>query len=77
MHSGRTGMLAIREGPWKLIDSQAGEDAEPGAPPQLYNLAEDPGEKTDVYSQHREIADGLQQLLHKIKSEGRSRDIGD
>jgi len=78
MMSGGTGLLAIREGPWKLIDGQGGggyRDAgpKPGEPPQLYNLAQDLGEKTDVYAQHPEIARRLQQLLHKIKREGRSR----
>ncbi len=78
MHSGGNGMLAIREGPWKLIDGQGGGgyadgEAKPGKPPQLFNLAEDLGEKTDVYPQHREIAHRLQQLLHTIKREGRSR----
>jgi arylsulfatase A-like enzyme len=78
MHSGGNGMLAIREGPWKLIDGQGGGgyrdgEAKSGELPQLYNLAEDLGEKTDLYPQRREIAHRLQQLLHKIKREGRSR----
>ena len=75
---GISGMLAIREGPWKLIDGQGGGgyrdgNAKPGESPQLYNLAQDPGEKTDVYAQHPETAKRLQQLLHKIEREGRSR----
>ena len=75
---GSSGMLAIREGPWKLIDGQGGGgyrdgEAQSGEPPQLYNLAQDLGEKTDVYAQHPEIATRLQRLLHKIKTEGRSR----
>ena len=78
LHSGGKGILAIREGPWKLIDGQGGggyRDGEPtpGEAPQLYNLANDPGEKTDVYSQHREVADRLQQLLHGFKRDGLSR----
>ena len=78
MHSGGNGILAIREGPWKLIDGQGGGGyrdgkAKPGEPPQLYNIAEDLGEKSDIYAQHPEIAHRLQQLLHKIKREGRSR----
>ncbi len=75
---GISGMLAIREGPWKLIDGPGGGGyrdgkAQPGEPPQLYNLTQDLGEKTDVSAQNREIAHRLQQLLHKIKREGRSR----
>ena len=78
MHSGGNGILAIREGPWKLIDGQGGGGyrdgkAKPGEPPQLYNIAEDLGEKSDIYAQHPEIAHRLQQLLHKIKREGRNR----
>ncbi len=80
MQSGGSGMLAIREGPWKLIAGQGGggyrdQKAKPGEPPQLYNLAQDLGEKTDVYARRPEIAQRLQQLLRKIKTEGRSRDL--
>ncbi len=75
---GISGMLAIREGPWKLIDGQGGGGyrdgkAMPGEPPQLYNLSQDLREKTDVSGQHPEVANRLRQLLHKIKTEGRSR----
>ena len=75
---GISGMLSIRQGPWKLIDGQGGGGyrdgkSKPGEPPQLYNLARDLGENTDVYLQHPEIANRLRQLLHKIKTEGRSR----
>ena len=75
---GISGMLSIREGPWKLIDGQGGGGyrdgkAESGEPPQLYDLSQDLGEETDLYPQHRELAHKLQALLHKIKREGRSR----
>lgn len=75
---GVSGMLSIREGPWKLIDGQGGGGyrdgvAKPGEPPQLYNLSEDLGEENDVYARHPEVAARLRQLLHKIKAEGRSR----
>ena len=75
---GASGMLAIREGQWKLIDGQGGGGyrdgtGKPGEPPQLYNLSEDLGEETDVYAQHPDVAARLRQLLHKIKAEGRSR----
>ena len=77
--SGGTGMLAIREGPWKLIDGQGSggyrtREAKPGEPPgQLYNLAKDLGETTNLYAQHPEIVQRLQQLLNKFKKQGRSR----
>ncbi len=75
---GISGMLSIREGPWKLIDGQGGGGyrdgkAEPGEPPQLYNLSQDLAEETDVYAQHPDLAKRLRQLLHTIKAEGRSR----
>ncbi len=75
---GISGMLSIREGPWKLIDGQGGggyRDGKtaPGEQPQLYNLDQDLGENTDVYVGHPEVANRLRQLLHKIKVEGRSR----
>ena len=78
MHSGGNGMLAIRKGPWKLIDGQGGGgyqdgEAEVGAPPQLYNLDEDLGETRDVYAQERETALRLQEALRRIRTEGRSR----
>ena len=75
---GVSGMLSIREGPWKLIDGQGGGGyrdgkAKRGEPPQLYNLSQDLGEKTDVYALHPEVAKRLRQLLHRIQREGRSR----
>ena len=75
---GVSGMLSIREGPWKLIDGQGGGGyhdgkAKRGEPPQLYNLSQDLGEKTDVYALHPEVAERLRQLLHRIQREGRSR----
>ncbi|MDE0104100.1 MAG: arylsulfatase [Bryobacterales bacterium] len=78
MHSGGNGMLAIRKGPWKLIDGQGGGgyqdgEAEVGAPPQLYNLDEDLGETRDLYAQERETALRLQEALRRIRTEGRSR----
>ena len=75
---GASGLLSIREGPWKLIDGQGGGGyrdgkARPGEPPQLYDLSQDLAETTDLYAQHPEIADRLRQRLHEIKQGGRSR----
>ena len=75
---GISGMLSIREGPWKLIDGQGGGGyrdgkSKPGDQPQLYNLDRDLGETTDLYAEHPEVAKRLRQLLHTIKTEGRSR----
>ncbi|MEE9167544.1 MAG: hypothetical protein V3U24_08835 [Candidatus Neomarinimicrobiota bacterium] len=57
-HSGG-GVFAIRQGDWKLIEGskEAGYDdgPTPGAPGQLNNLAEDPGEKNDLWDQRPDI----------------------
>ena len=70
--------LAIRQGQWKLID----RNERPGhlAPfrgknqpvYELYDLANDPGEKTDVAASHPEIVQSLAALLKKIRSQGHS-----
>ncbi len=53
--------LYIRKGDWKLIEGN-----------QLYNLAEDPSEQHNVYSDNLEIASELLDLLKKYKDDGRS-----
>jgi arylsulfatase A len=78
-----TGMLAIQEGPWKLIASQGhgghyGDEptraANPAEPPgQLYNLADDVGEAKNLYIEKPEIVARLSVQLEKIKRDGRSR----
>lgn len=76
MLSGGQGMLAIREGKWKLIDGQGAggyrkSKAKPSEPPaQLYNLEKDLGETTNLYAQHPEIVQRLKQSLEKIKNDG-------
>lgn len=85
---GGAGTLAIRRGIWKYIDHRGsggnnydkGElkpfalpDTAPDAPGQLYNLAADPGETKNLYSQEPEIVKELQMLLQHSKTSGRSR----
>ncbi|MBM3334541.1 hypothetical protein FJY63_07755, partial [Candidatus Sumerlaeota bacterium] len=41
--------------------------------PQLYNLAEDPGEKNDVIGKHPDVARRLAALLDKYRQQGFSR----
>jgi arylsulfatase A-like enzyme len=78
------GMLAIQEGPWKLIAGQGGGGyypnnleayaVDPAAPPgQLYNLDDDLGETTNRYTERPEIVARLTALLEKTKKDGRSR----
>jgi len=80
--------LAIRQGPWKYLDHQGSggnnyqkksglgtyilPEAEPDAPAQLYNLEEDPGETTNLYSKHREKVRELKAKLDEFVKSGRS-----
>ena len=74
------GLFAIQEGPWKLILGQGSgghlrkdESRANDAPGQLYNLADDPAETSNLYHQHPEIVARLTARLGKIKQDGRSR----
>jgi arylsulfatase A-like enzyme len=79
------GGLALRKGPWKFIPNSpkaAPKQLEPGdksaGPPdpircQLFNLAEDAGEKKDVAEQHPEMVKELSESLDRIRKSGRSR----
>jgi arylsulfatase A-like enzyme len=79
--------MSIRQGPWKYLDHRGsggnnyeqGElkpfalpDTALGAPGQLYNLADDPGETNNLYLKHPEIAQRLKSLLETSKAQGRS-----
>jgi arylsulfatase A-like enzyme len=58
-----TGAPAIRQGEWKLIL---------GKQPQLYNLANDLGETTNLAGQERELVAQMSNLLAKLVADGRS-----
>ena len=73
------GNYAIRQGNWKLI--QQGELDEKNKSHgenknQLYNLADDPAETVNLWSSHPEVVKELSGLLEKIKTNGRSRPVG-
>ena len=82
VHQSIDGSLSIRSGNWKLemcagsggwslpIPGSAEEALLPRF--QLYNLADDIGERHNVGSDHPAIVDGLQARLKKIVVEGRS-----
>jgi len=83
-HSG-SGMFAIRSGEWKLILGLGSGGftlpvrvlPKPGEPTgQLYNLARDRQETTNVYSQNPEIVRKLTEKLERIQRSGRSRSAG-
>lgn len=80
--------LSIRRGSWKYLDHRGSggnhyetpalrpfalPEAEPDAAGQLYDLANDPGETTNLARRHTDIATELKQLLEHSKSTGRSR----
>jgi arylsulfatase A-like enzyme len=82
--------LAIRQGPWKYLDHRGSggndysrgalkafalPDSDPDAPGQLYNLENDPGERTNLYSQRPDVRQRLKELLANSKEQGRSRNL--
>jgi arylsulfatase A-like enzyme len=79
IHHSVSGQFAYREGKWKLLltNGSGGWTKEPmsdKSPAQLYNMEEDPGEQTNVFSSHPEI---VQRLLTQLESDidrGRSTD---
>jgi arylsulfatase A len=83
-HSG-SGTFAIRSGQWKLILGLGSGGftppvrlvPKPGEPAgQLYDLARDRQEATNVYSQNPEIVRDLTSKLERIRQSGRSRSAG-
>lgn len=75
------GTFAIRQDAWKLIlDNRTsggwmapeGTPPVPGAPGQLYDLTEDPGETRDLWGERSDIVAALTALLEKYKRDGRS-----
>jgi arylsulfatase A len=82
MKPGNAAIMTFRSGDWKLITGlgsggfskpkriKPGPDDPQG---QLYNLAEDIGETTNLYSKHPEIVTRLTAELKKVVDGGRSR----
>lgn len=79
--------LAIRSGPWKYLDHKGSggnnygrphmkpfalPDTAPGAPAQLYNLDEDPGETRNLYFAQPERVKALKAQLEAFRKSGRS-----
>ncbi|MCG8509663.1 MAG: arylsulfatase, partial [Rhodospirillales bacterium] len=70
-HKGSGGSKYGTDGEWGMIE-YALPDTDPDAPGQLFNLAKDPGERTNVWSKHPEIVEELMSKLEEFKSSGRS-----
>lgn len=82
------GMFAIQQGPWKYIQGQTsggfGSKAQrrkllkenPNLPAgQLYNLASDPSERNNLYTQQPEKVAALKALLQGYREQGYSRPL--
>ena len=54
----------VRQGDWKLI-VPAKDGPAAGEPPELFNLASDPDEKTNRIEEHPEITERLRTLLNE------------
>jgi len=75
------GNFAIRQGQWKWIEGKPHPDMLAGARkaravefhPQLYNLAKDSGEQSDVLAVNPQVAQRLETLLYQFRNDGWSR----
>ena len=65
IHQSMAGDLALRQGPWKLIFKKDGVR-------ELYNLADDLSERTNVLTAHAEIRARLEKLMESYVARGRS-----
>lgn len=71
-------VLALRDGPWKLISATPAAKSKKKAPPagsdvQLYNLANDLGETKNIAKEQPVRVKAMIELLEKIRTSGRSR----
>ncbi len=81
----------IRSGRWKLLDHKGSggngydkptmepyklPELDPDAPAQLYDMENDPGETTNLFSKNPEKAQELKDLLEGAKKSGRSAPLG-
>jgi arylsulfatase A-like enzyme len=77
----QAGGLALRQGPWKYIEPNAGKAVDENtrielgnAPvPQLYDLARDPGETRNLATADPERVSRLRAVLRRIRAGGPAR----
>jgi len=76
IHQSSRGMFAVRDGDWKLIEGLGSggftkpaevEQVEGGPAGQLYNLAEDPSETTNLYQDRPDVVERLTLMLDGIR----------
>ncbi len=84
VHHSVDGMFSIRQGPWKLIlglgsggfSQPRREDPAPGGPEgQLYHMADDPAETTNLWLERPDVVERLTGLLERYQGEGRSAPV--
>ena len=73
-HRGSGGNNYNREGEWGMKQYALPEKA-PKAPGQLYDLAKDPGETTNLFFEKPEMVEELKAKLEEAKKTGRSAPI--
>ncbi len=78
--AGLRGPFGIRSGPWKLVQSVGGgigftaaARERPARAPQLFHLADDPGEAHNLAARHPEKVQELTDLLARQRAQGRTR----
>ncbi len=75
--TGRTHLVengnGLRLGVWKFIQGGAQGKMKAAEPAQLFNLADDPGETTNLAARHPERVAEMTALLQQIRAAGRSR----
>ena len=72
-------VLALRQGNWKYIEPGQGRKYDPNtntelgtdSVPQLYDLAQDPGERNNLAQAHSEIVERLSQQLARVRANNR------
>ena len=77
------GILALRDGPWKYIEGKFPASLpqndgrrrafENEAQPALYNLKDDPAERSNVIADYPERVEQMQKILDEYRTAGRSR----
>jgi arylsulfatase A-like enzyme len=77
VHHSVRGMFAIRDGDWKLVEGLGSggftppaviEQTEGGPAGQLFNLADDPFERSDLYTERPDIVERLTRTLAEIRA---------
>ncbi len=81
IHHSQTGVFSLRAGDWKVIfETQgsggwappAGSEPEPLTPGQLYNMADDPGEERNLWTERADVVADLSNRMVHYRQTGRT-----